>query len=42
VVKTLSLAQVRQPIHTGRKEAWRKYEQEMQPFIDAWGDEPWD
>lgn len=42
VVKTLSLAQVRQPIHTGRTQAWRKYEQEMQPFIDAWGDEPWD
>ncbi|WP_375259716.1 sulfotransferase [Citreimonas sp.] len=41
-VKTLSVAQVRQPIHSGRRQAWRKYETEMQPFIDAWGDEPWD
>ncbi|MGP6088090.1 tetratricopeptide repeat-containing sulfotransferase family protein [Antarctobacter jejuensis] len=41
-VKTLSLAQVRQPIHAGRREAWRKYETEMAPFFDAWGDEPWD
>lgn len=41
-VKTLSLAQVRQPIHAGRRAAWRKYETEMAPFLDAWGDEPWD
>lgn len=41
-VSTLSVAQVRQPIHGGRRQAWRKYETEMQPFIDAWGDEPWD
>jgi tetratricopeptide (TPR) repeat protein len=41
-VKTLSLAQVRQPIHAGRREAWRHYEGELQPFLDAWGDEPWD
>ncbi len=41
-VKTLSLAQVRQPIHAGRREAWRKYETELAPFLDAWGDEPWD
>ena len=41
-VKTLSLMQVRQPIHAGRREAWRKYETELQPFIDAWGDDPWD
>jgi tetratricopeptide (TPR) repeat protein len=41
-VKTLSLMQVRQPIHAGRREAWRKYEQELQPFIEAWGDDPWD
>lgn len=41
-VKTLSLAQVRQPIHAGRREAWRKYEADMAPFIAAWGDDPWD
>lgn len=41
-VQTLSLAQVRQPIHAGRKAAWKAYETELQPFIDAWGDEPWD
>ena len=41
-VQTLSLAQVRQPIHAGRRQAWRKYEADMQPFIDAWGDDPWD
>ncbi|MCR9272279.1 MULTISPECIES: tetratricopeptide repeat-containing sulfotransferase family protein [Mameliella] len=41
-VKTLSLMQVRQPIHAGRREAWRKYERELAPFIEAWGDEPWD
>ncbi|WP_425098117.1 tetratricopeptide repeat-containing sulfotransferase family protein [Tropicibacter sp. S64] len=41
-VQTLSLAQVRQPIHAGRREAWRKYETELEPFLAAWGDEPWD
>lgn len=41
-VKTLSLMQVRQPIHAGRREAWRKYKTELAPFIEAWGDEPWD
>lgn len=41
-VKTLSLAQVRQPIHAGRREAWRKYEADLAPFIAAWGDDPWD
>jgi tetratricopeptide (TPR) repeat protein len=41
-VRTLSLAQVRQPIHAGRREAWRRYEAELAPFIDAWGDTPWD
>lgn len=41
-VRTLSLAQVRQPIHAGRREAWRTYENELAPFIAAWGDEPWD
>lgn len=41
-VQTLSLAQVRQPIHAGRRAAWRAYEAELQPFIEAWGDNPWD
>ncbi|MEQ5869747.1 sulfotransferase [Sagittula sp. NFXS13] len=41
-VKTLSLAQVRQPIHTGRRDSWRRYEAELKPFIDAWGDRPFD
>ncbi|WGW04999.1 tetratricopeptide repeat-containing sulfotransferase family protein [Tropicibacter oceani] len=41
-VQTLSLAQVRQPIHAGRRDAWRRYETELQPFIHAWGTDPWD
>ncbi|MGR3376587.1 tetratricopeptide repeat-containing sulfotransferase family protein [Salipiger abyssi] len=41
-VKTLSVSQVRQPIYTGSAQAWKKYERELQPFIEAWGDEPWD
>ncbi|MGY9049253.1 MAG: sulfotransferase family protein, partial [Rhodobacterales bacterium] len=41
-VKTLSLHQVRQPIYRGSAQAWRKYETELAPFIEAWGDEPWD
>ncbi|WP_417207454.1 tetratricopeptide repeat-containing sulfotransferase family protein [Antarctobacter sp.] len=40
-VKTLSLTQVRQPIHAGRRDAWKTYEAELAPFIEAWGDEPW-
>ena len=36
MVKTLSLHQVRQPIHAGRKEAWRKFEADLKPFTDAW------
>lgn len=35
-VKTLSLAQVRQPIHTGRTMAWQRYAQDLKPFTDAW------
>ncbi|MEC3859911.1 sulfotransferase [Mesobacterium sp. TK19101] len=35
-VKTLSFQQVRQPIHKGRAEAWRKCETELKPFTDAW------
>lgn len=41
-VQTLSLAQVRQPIHAGRRAAWMAFESDMQPFIDAWGDTGWD
>ena len=41
-VKTLSLHQVRQPIYQSSTAAWRRYETELQPFIDAWGDTPWD
>lgn len=41
-VQTLSVAQARQPLHGGRRQAWRQYEAEMQPFLKAWGDEPWD
>ncbi|QFS84467.1 sulfotransferase [Roseivivax sp. THAF197b] len=41
-VKTLSIAQVRQPIHAGRAAAWTKFEAELAPFIEAWGDTPWD
>ncbi|WP_136440260.1 tetratricopeptide repeat-containing sulfotransferase family protein [Pacificoceanicola onchidii] len=41
-VQTLSLAQVRQPIHAGRREAWRRFEAELEPFLTAWGDDPWD
>ncbi|MCR8549379.1 sulfotransferase [Salipiger sp. P9] len=41
-VKTLSVSQVRQPIYRGSARAWAKYERELEPFIEAWGDEPWD
>ncbi len=41
-VKTLSLHQVRQPIYQSSAAAWRRYESDLQPFIDAWGDTPWD
>ena len=41
-VKTLSVSQVRQPIHRRSAQAWKTYETELTPFIAAWGDEPWD
>jgi tetratricopeptide (TPR) repeat protein len=41
-VKTLSVSQVRQPIYRSSARAWTRYERELQPFIEAWGDEPWD
>jgi hypothetical protein len=40
-VKTLSVAQVRQPINKGSSQAWKRYEKDLQPFIDEWGDDPW-
>lgn len=41
-VKTLSLHQVRQPIYKSSAQAWRRYEADLQPFFDAWGDTSWD
>ncbi|SHG71939.1 tetratricopeptide repeat-containing sulfotransferase family protein [Marivita hallyeonensis] len=41
-IKTLSLHQVRQPIYQSSAAAWRRYDTELQPFFDAWGDAPWD
>lgn len=35
-VKTLSIAQVRRPVYKSSGGAWRRYETEMQPFIEAW------
>ena len=35
VVRTASLVQVRQPIHTKSVEGWRRFEQQLQPFIHA-------
>lgn len=41
-VKTLSVSQVRQPIYRSSAQAWTRFERELKPFFDAWGDEPWD
>ncbi|MBE9636144.1 tetratricopeptide repeat-containing sulfotransferase family protein [Salipiger mangrovisoli] len=41
-VKTLSVSQARQPIYRGSAQAWKTYETELAPFIEAWGEEPWD
>ncbi|MCA0940467.1 sulfotransferase [Salipiger pacificus] len=41
-VKTLSVSQARQPIYRGSAQAWKKFETELAPFIEAWGEEPWD
>ena len=35
-VATASVSQVRQPIHTRSREAWRKYETHLKPFFDAY------
>jgi Flp pilus assembly protein TadD len=35
VVRTASLAQVREPMHTGSVEAWRRYEEQLLAFVDA-------
>ncbi len=37
-VRTASLSQVRQPIHTGSVEKWRLYERHLGPLIEALGD----
>ena len=34
-VKTASYAQVRKKIYTGSVELWRRYEEDLQPLIDA-------
>ena len=36
-VATASHSQVRQPIYTSSVSAWRRYEKQMQPFVDALG-----
>lgn len=35
-VATASVSQVRQPIYTSSREAWRKYETHLKPFFDAY------
>ncbi|MEJ2441291.1 MAG: sulfotransferase, partial [Gammaproteobacteria bacterium] len=35
VVRTASLAQVRQPMHRNSVEAWRRFERQLQPFVQA-------
>jgi hypothetical protein len=37
-VRTFSLHQVRQPIHTKSVERWRRYEKHLGPLIEALGD----
>jgi tetratricopeptide (TPR) repeat protein len=37
VVKTASLTQVRQPIFRGSSQAWKKYETQLQPLLEALG-----
>src|SRR5699024_10078634 len=34
-IRTASQWQVRQPIHTGSVERWRRYEEQLQPLIEA-------
>jgi Sulfotransferase family len=36
-VNSASAAQVREPVHTARRERWRGYEKHLQPLIDALG-----
>lgn len=36
-VTTASFAQVRKPMYTSSKEGWRRYEQHLKPFFDAYG-----
>lgn len=39
-VATASFAQVRRPLYTTSREAWRRYERHLQPFFDAYGQPP--
>ena len=36
MVKTLSSAQVRQPMYSSSVAAWKRFEKEMQPFIEEY------
>jgi hypothetical protein len=38
IVKTASVVQVRQPLYTTSLSGWRRYEQKLQPFFDAYRD----
>lgn len=39
-VQTASFAQVRRPLYTTSREAWRRYQAHLQPFFDAYGQPP--
>jgi tetratricopeptide (TPR) repeat protein len=39
LVRTLSASQVRKPIYQSSVQAWRRYEQYLQPLLEALGDE---
>ena len=39
LVRTPSASQVRKPIYKSSVQAWKKYEQHLQPLVEALGDE---
>jgi Sulfotransferase family/Tetratricopeptide repeat len=39
-VTTASFAQVRRPLYTTSREAWRRYQTHLQPFFEAYGQTP--
>ena len=39
-VTTASFAQVRRPLYTTSREAWRRYQSHLQPVFDAYGQAP--